>query len=231
MREYECLYIINPQLTDEGVEAVSTRVQQVIQENGGEVLSINPWGKRRLAYEINRQREGYYIQMRVNGDTALPTALDQELRYAENVMRHLIVRADELDPAATDTIPEVLPEPSVEDFDSRHGRRGRYPREAAPQPPAPEAAAAAPAAAEAQAESPAEPAAEAAAEAVAEPVAEPAAEATSAAEPAEAPAEAPAEPAAEAAAPVEAPAEAAAEPAAEKPAAEEGAAPEAEPQA
>ena len=225
MREYECLYIINPQLTDEGVEAVSTRVQQVIQENGGEVLSINPWGKRRLAYEINRQREGYYIQMRVNGDTALPTALDQELRYAENVMRHLIVRADELDPAATDTIPEVLPEPSVEDFDSRHGRRGRYPREAAPPPPAPEAAA------EAQAETPAEPAAEAAAEAVAEPVAESAAEATSAAEPAEAPAEAPAEPAAEAAAPVEAPAEAAAEPAAEKPAAEEGAAPEAEPQA
>ena len=225
MREYECLYIINPQLTDEGVEAVSTRVQQVIQENGGEVLSINPWGKRRLAYEINRQREGYYIQMRVNGDTALPTALDQELRYAENVMRHLIVRADELDPAATDTIPEVLPEPSVEDFDSRHGRRGRYPREAAPPPPAPEAAA------EAQAETPAEPAAEAAAEAAAEPVAESAAEATSAAEPAEAPAEAPAEPAAEAAAPVEAPAEAAAEPAAEKPAAEEGAAPEAEPQA
>ncbi len=123
MREYECLYILDPKLTEEDVTAVSERIGQIVTENGGELLSVNPWGKRRLAYELKHVREGYYIQMRLNGDVATTGELDQALRFSEAVMRHLIVRADELDPAAADQIPEQLPEPSTDDFDYRRGRR------------------------------------------------------------------------------------------------------------
>lgn len=135
MREYECLYILDPKLTEEDVTAVSERIGQIVTENGGELLSVNPWGKRRLAYVLKHVREGYYIQMRLNGDASTTGELDQALRFSEAVMRHLIVRADELDPAAADQIPEQLPEPSTDDFDYRRGRRDDR-RGPAPEAPA-----------------------------------------------------------------------------------------------
>ncbi len=130
MREYECLYILHPGLSEEDVPALSERFSQVVRDNGGEVLTVNPWGKRRLAYEIAHCKEGIYIQMRLNGDSTATGELDQALRFSEHVLRHLIVRADELDPAATNEIPEQLPEPSLDDYDAR---RGRAPRAEAPE--------------------------------------------------------------------------------------------------
>lgn len=132
MREYECLYILDPSLEEEAVNSLSERFSQVLTDNAAEVLFSKPWGKRRLAYEINHVKEGYYVQMRFNAEAEIPFELDRELRLNESVMRHLIVRADELDPAATDQIPEVLPEPS---FDSGDHRRGRYRDDRGPRPP------------------------------------------------------------------------------------------------
>lgn len=125
MREYECLYILHPGLTEEDVNTLSERFSQVVRDNGGEVLSVNPWGKRRLAYEIAHCKEGIYIQMRLNGDLQATAELDQALRFSEHALRHLIVRADELDPAATNEIPEQLPEPTLDDYDARRGRAAR----------------------------------------------------------------------------------------------------------
>ncbi|BCW98073.1 MAG: hypothetical protein KatS3mg024_0900 [Armatimonadota bacterium] len=125
MREYECLYILHPGLSEEDVTAMSERFCQVVRDNGGEVLCVNPWGKRRLAYEIAHCKEGIYIQMRLNGDSRATGELDQALRFSEHALRHLIVRADELDPAATNEIPEQLPEPTLDDYDARRGRSPR----------------------------------------------------------------------------------------------------------
>ncbi len=115
MREYECLYILTPQLDDEQIEPLTEKIRQVITDNSGEVLSVNLWGKRRLAYEINHVREGIYVQLRFNGEVVTPNELDRALRFSEHVMRHLIVRADELDPESTDTSPEQVPEHSARD--------------------------------------------------------------------------------------------------------------------
>ncbi len=195
LREYECLYILIPDLAPEDTEPLIERFGQVITDNGGELLSTNPWGKRRLAYEIGRAKEGFYVQVRFNGEETTCKELDRAMRFSESALRHLIVRAEDLDPADT-AIPEQLPEPGTDDWEDRRGYRRRR-DEASP------AEAAAEAAAEAEAEAGAEDSTEAAGEEEATPDTE-------------------ADAGAEAGGEEEAPAEAeAAEPTAEEPAAEE----------
>lgn len=168
MREYECLYILIPDLAPEDTEPLIERFGQVITDSGGEVLSTNPWGKRRLAYEIDRWKEGFYVQVRFNGEEITCKELDRAMRFSESALRHLIVRAEDLDPADT-AIPEQLPEPGTDDWEDRRGYRRRR-----DETPAAEAEAA-PAEDGAEADSAAEPAGEEEAPAKAE-AAEPAAE-------------------------------------------------------
>ncbi|MCC6485840.1 MAG: 30S ribosomal protein S6 [Armatimonadetes bacterium] len=136
MREYECLYIVHPQVADEQIDDLSARFQSVLNENGAELLSTNLWGRRRLAYEIDRVREGVYIQVRFNSEPEAVNELDRALKFSEHIIRHLIVRAEDLDPTATDTVPEELPERGPDDYDDRRSR-GR--RDSAPRPESTEA--------------------------------------------------------------------------------------------
>lgn len=125
LREYECLYIVHPQVADEQLEELTGRFQSVLSDNGAELLSANPWGKRRLAYEIDRVREGIYIQLRFNSEPTAVDELDRALKFSEHVIRHLVVRAEDLDPAATNLVPEELPERGPEDFEDRRPRGRR----------------------------------------------------------------------------------------------------------
>lgn len=124
MREYELLYVLAPTTEDEAAEALQQRFAQTITSTGGEVIAVNPWGKRRLAYEISRFKEGIYVQVRFNADTGTPAEIDRVLKYAEPVLRHIIVRADDLDPALSSTIPDQLPDPGSEEWNLRG--RGRF---------------------------------------------------------------------------------------------------------
>ena len=66
MREYEAVYIIKPNFEDEKYPEIIEKYTALIQNNGGEIVSVEPWGKKRLAYEIEKLREGYYVLTRFN---------------------------------------------------------------------------------------------------------------------------------------------------------------------
>ncbi|MBQ7007066.1 MAG: 30S ribosomal protein S6 [Oscillospiraceae bacterium] len=95
MREYEAMYIIKPGYEEEKYTQVMDKFNALIQNNGGELLKVEPWGKRRLAYEIEKLREGYYVLLSFNGDAALPMELERNFKISDEIMRYLIVKAGE----------------------------------------------------------------------------------------------------------------------------------------
>src|SRR5262245_64601796 len=94
-RQYELVYIALPDSTDEQLAELHQQVQTVVDRFGGTIERTEPWGRRKLAYEINRQREGVYVLEVINGPGEMTAELDRRLRVIDTVMRHLIVRVDE----------------------------------------------------------------------------------------------------------------------------------------
>jgi small subunit ribosomal protein S6 len=93
-REYEMIYILNPTPGEEGVAALNERVKALLEANG-EVSSIDEWGRKRLAYEIEDQREGYYYLANFSASTEAPREIERIMRITEGVMRYLIVRKED----------------------------------------------------------------------------------------------------------------------------------------
>ncbi len=95
MRPYECVFIIDPKVEgDEAIEAVIQRMAKVVTDNGGEVTNIDKWGRKRLAYEIKHNTEGYYVVLQFNGGNQTASELERILRISDDVLRHLLVRQD-----------------------------------------------------------------------------------------------------------------------------------------
>ncbi|MBE3554035.1 MAG: 30S ribosomal protein S6 [Thermicanus sp.] len=94
MRNYEILFILRPDLTEEEVEASREKVKSIISDNGGEVTKLDPMGKRRLAYEIQDYREGIYTVIYFTGDDKTVKELDRVVRITEDIIRYLIVKND-----------------------------------------------------------------------------------------------------------------------------------------
>ena len=95
MREYEVMYIIKPGFEEDKYAEIIEKYNALIQANGGEILKVAPWGKRRLAYEIEKLREGYYVLLRINGEPELPRELERNFKIADEIMRYLVVRVEE----------------------------------------------------------------------------------------------------------------------------------------
>lgn len=93
-RKYELMYILNPVIGDEAVNALSERIQSLI-ESAGTVENVDAWGKKRLAYEIDDQREGFYTLINFSADAEFPKELERNLKITDGVMRYLIIRADD----------------------------------------------------------------------------------------------------------------------------------------
>jgi small subunit ribosomal protein S6 len=81
-------------LTDEAIEAQVESLKGFLAREGAELLEIQKWGKRRLAYEIRKKREGSYVLFRLSGKPTLPQAVDRHLKFAEVVLRYLTVRIE-----------------------------------------------------------------------------------------------------------------------------------------
>ena len=94
-RQYEALYVVSPEITEEGVTELHERIAEIVGQLGGSIDKTDNWGRRRLAYEINRHREGTYVIELITGPGTLVTELDRRLRVMEQLLRHLIVRVDE----------------------------------------------------------------------------------------------------------------------------------------
>ena len=95
MYDYEVALIIRPEVEDEGQEAIIERLSQILTADGGQVANVETWGRRRLAYPINKQRDGYYALYEVELPPTAPPEIERNLQIAENILRYLIVRADE----------------------------------------------------------------------------------------------------------------------------------------
>ncbi len=95
MRDYELVYIVNPQLIDENLTGVLEKVSQFISSRGGQVDRVDTWGRRRLAYPIATFREGTYILTQFKMDPAQAPDLENSLRTSEEIIRHLMIRLDE----------------------------------------------------------------------------------------------------------------------------------------
>ena len=95
MSSYELMYIVKSELDDQAVQQEIDKVGQLIQTNGGQVKKVTPWGKRRLAYTVNDQREGHYVVAEFDLDHSKVQEIERVLKISDTVFRHLLVRHDE----------------------------------------------------------------------------------------------------------------------------------------
>jgi small subunit ribosomal protein S6 len=91
MRNYELMYIIRPDVEQETVQAVVEKFQGIIV-NGGEIVKHDIMGKRRLAYEINKHREGTYVLVKFNAPATVVAELERVLKISDEIIRHMVVR-------------------------------------------------------------------------------------------------------------------------------------------
>jgi small subunit ribosomal protein S6 len=93
-RKYELVYIVSPDATEDQVSDLHTQVDGIVQRMGGQIEKTDNWGRRRLAYEIGRHKEGTYVLEVINGSGDLLKEIDRRLKVFDLVIRHLIVRVD-----------------------------------------------------------------------------------------------------------------------------------------
>lgn len=86
--------ILNPDLEESKIEDIVNRLQEIINNNGGEFQGVDKWGRRRLAYPIKKFYDGYYIVVNFKGNSNLLKELDRVLKITEESLRHMMVRRD-----------------------------------------------------------------------------------------------------------------------------------------
>src|SRR5262245_5965199 len=94
-RQYELVYITPPETTEEALAELHQQVVAVTDRFGATIEKTENWGRRKLAYEIGRHREGVYVLEVINGPATLVAELDRRLRVLDTVIRHLVVSVDE----------------------------------------------------------------------------------------------------------------------------------------
>lgn len=97
MSNYELALVVNAKIDDDARAAVVDKAKALIERFGGKVGETEEWGKRKLAYEIQKMNEGYYYFIQFEAETSAPAEIESRMRIAENVLRYLIVKKDERD--------------------------------------------------------------------------------------------------------------------------------------
>ena len=94
-RTYELVYVVSPDATEEGVADLHTQVEGIVQRLGGQIEKTENWGRRRLAYEIGRHKEGTYVLEVISGSGEVVKEIDRRFKVTDTIIRHLVVRVDE----------------------------------------------------------------------------------------------------------------------------------------
>lgn len=130
-RTYELVYIIAPETSEEAVNAIHAQVEAIVQRFSGTIASTENWGRKKLAYEIGRYKEGIYLLDVMQGPADMIRELDRRLKVTDAVFRHLVVRIDEDMQVAERRRSERLANQA-----RRREARGLPPLEATPEPAA-----------------------------------------------------------------------------------------------
>jgi len=137
MRPYEVMIIFDSTLEEDAIRAELDRCSELIRSRGGNPGKVERWGRRRLAYEINKQRDGYYVLLEANAEPDVMAELDRTLTLADPVMRHKVVRVPEkpmIRPTRRDLAGETASGPPG---------GAQFPSSTSPEAPAPDLAASA----------------------------------------------------------------------------------------
>ncbi len=97
MNKYELALVVSAKLDSEAIAATVQRAKDYIERFGGTIGEVEEWGKRKLAYEIQKQTEAYYFFINFEADTQVPAQLESVLRIMDNVLRYLVLAKDEND--------------------------------------------------------------------------------------------------------------------------------------
>ena len=94
MREYELMYIVRPNIEEDAKKALVERFSEILTSNGAEIIESKEWGKRRLAYEINDFKEGFYQIVKANAGSEAINEFTRLANINEDIIRHIAVRTD-----------------------------------------------------------------------------------------------------------------------------------------
>ena len=94
MNQYELALVVNAKIEDEARLATLEAAKELITRFGGSITNVDDWGKKRLAYEIQKMKEGYYYFIQFDADATVPAEIEQRVRIMENVIRYLCIRKD-----------------------------------------------------------------------------------------------------------------------------------------
>lgn len=95
MRTYEIMYVVRPNIEEDAKKALVERFEGILTSNGAEIIESKDWGKRRLAYEINDFKEGFYQIVRVNSTDQATNEFDRLAKINDDIIRHIVVREEE----------------------------------------------------------------------------------------------------------------------------------------
>ena len=99
LREYETIFLVKPDLTDENVDRVKERVRGIVARDGGKVIRFTVWGRKKTAYPVEKQPRAIYVHTHYLGDAKLVAEVERNLRNLDEVSRFISVKlADEVDP-------------------------------------------------------------------------------------------------------------------------------------
>ena len=108
LREYETIFLVRPDLTDDTVDKLKERVRGIVSREGGKVLRFTVWGKKKTLYPIAKQPRAIYVHASFLGDTKLVAEIERNLRNYDEVTRYLSVKlADEVDPETRPVLEDV----------------------------------------------------------------------------------------------------------------------------
>ena len=131
MQMYETIFILDSLLAPEEIDKIIDRVKEMIETNGGKVLTVEKWGKSRLAYEIQKKQYGFYVAIEFEGEGPIPNSLEQEYNFNDKILRYLTyrytknkitIRKNEAeakkDLPVSAPIPEIVPESDQDKVES-----------------------------------------------------------------------------------------------------------------
>ena len=116
MRRYETIFIVRPNVAEDDITAITTKTNSIIESDGGTIFRVDDWGLKKLAYQINKESQGYYVYLDYAGIPAAVAEVERIFRIDDRVLKYLTVKlADFCDPEAVkEELAEAEPEPAAD---------------------------------------------------------------------------------------------------------------------